>query len=57
MLQSCDDCPRQFKTKKHLKQHISEVHDGIIYPCEKCDYKAGQKRGLSAHMSVKHEGK
>ena len=33
------------------------VHLGVMYPCQKCDYKASLSMNLKRHIRSKHEGK
>ena len=48
MLMSCDECPKLFKSIYGKNDHTNRVHKGILYRCEKCDYKNGNKRALSS---------
>ena len=38
----CAKCDKQFSTKRGLHYHDQSVHKGILYPCDKCDYKASK---------------
>ena len=42
--------------KSDLQKHIKSVHDGEIYPCTQCDYKAKQNRCLQTHLKSVHKG-
>ena len=44
----CDQCPRSYNTKGHLKQHQME-HQGRFGPCPHCWATFAQKSGLVKH--------
>ena len=35
---------------------IIDIHEGIKYPCNQCDYQATQQGSLKTHIQSKHEG-
>ena len=37
--------------------HIDSVHEGIKYPCNKCEYKASTQSYLNEHINAIHKGK
>ena len=45
----------QRKNKK-LNQHIETKHNGVLYSCNKCNYKAVRKATLKTHVNSEHEG-
>ena len=45
----CDQCPRSYNTKGHLKQHQLE-HQGRFRPCPHCRATFAQKSGLVKHI-------
>ena len=49
---NCDRCKyTSASDKTHLKNHIKTVHEGIrTHLCDKCDYKAAEKRSLKRHI-------
>ena len=34
---TCDKCQKVFNYKKNLKRHKEQVHDGLTWPCTRCD--------------------
>ena len=32
------------------------LHEGIIYRCDKCDYRNSRKQALNSHINAKHKG-
>ena len=47
-----------YQTSKHinLRYHIQSVHEGLIYACDQCDYRARTKGSLKKHIQSVHEG-
>ena len=37
-----------------MRQHVTNVHEGIKYDCTSCDYKSGDKCNLNRHIQRKH---
>ena len=50
----CDQCPKSYSQKWHLKQHQKE-HQGRFGPCPHCRATFAQKSGLVAHVPRKEE--
>ena len=42
--------------KTNLKRHKQSVHEGVKYPCNKCEYQATTKGALQRHQKSEHEG-
>ena len=40
--------------KRHLQPHVESKHEGIVFHCNYCDYKANRKDGLKSHIRIKH---
>ena len=38
----------------NLRAHIESIHEGVVYPCEKCEYIAKTKPNLNYHHKSKH---
>ena len=32
----CDQCPKSFSNKSHLRAHVNSVHLGIVHSCSTC---------------------
>ena len=44
--------------KRHLADHIQEVHEGIKkYKCTACEHSFGRNYTLKKHIEIVHEGK
>ena len=41
--------------KISLQKYMKSIHDGVIYSCGKCEYKATQKGNLQQHMKSIHD--
>ena len=39
-----------------MKKHNEIKHEGVRYPCVKCEYSATQPIHLEQHIESKHEG-
>ena len=50
----CSECGKTSSDKSNLSKHIKSQHQGIVYPCNVCDYKAKQTTHLKGHMKSKH---
>ena len=48
----CEQCNKSYTTKWSLSQHIQSFHDGVTYPCEKCD----DSKNLKSHIRYTHDG-
>jgi len=42
--------------RSNLRTHIISVHEGMMFPCESCDYLATEKSNLRKHIKSIHEG-
>ena len=51
---ACADCGKVFAKKSLLAKHHRAEHEGVRYPCNKCNYQAKQMRYLKCHMEGKH---
>ena len=51
-----DECDYKTNDKYHLARH-KEGHEGIVYRCEQCDYRAKRKDTIKVHVDLKHKGK
>ena len=54
---ACADCGKVFTRKSNVMDHHRAEHEGVRYPCNKCNYQAKQKALLRVHMEGKHNGK
>ena len=43
-------------TASHLKLHIRCKHEGVRYPCDKCEFVTTKARNRMLHIRRKHEG-
>ena len=56
---SCNECGYDFEkvteklSKKHIEEHISAEHDGVILTCEICEKKFQYVISLKRHIWVK----
>ena len=50
----CDDCEMQFSSHGSLLNHKRYKHEGVMYSCNFCDYKAGQAGNLKRHVGKNH---
>ena len=50
LLYQCEECEAVFKTKHHLFAHTSSKHEGIVYSCNQCEYKATRQAYLKTHQ-------
>ena len=55
---NCKICPRSFDRLRHLKYHITAVHEHIKpYKCEFCNMFFNLSSALNGHKESVHEGK
>ena len=47
---------KKFRTKSQLNYHVSEVHVGATFECDKCDHKTTTYNGMRKHKRNKHDG-
>jgi KRAB domain-containing zinc finger protein len=45
----CDLCPKNYATKRQIKEHLIAIHSEQRFQCDKCDFTAKWKRSLSNH--------
>ena len=38
-----------------LKIHVENKHEGVRYPCSKCEYAATTTHSLKRHVKIKHK--
>ena len=50
----CDECHLTFSTRGIMNQHTRNIHEGLKYPCNYCDYQAPQSGTLTRHIKAKH---
>ncbi|CAB0038484.1 unnamed protein product [Trichogramma brassicae] len=54
----CDDCGKNFGSKRYLRLHITIVHDGRKdHVCDRCEEKFGIRSNLLKHQKTVHEGR
>ena len=48
---------KQFSAwKESLIVHIRNIHEGVKFDCDQCDFKAGTPSVLNVHRKAEHEG-
>ena len=52
----CQFCDYRPANRRHLNQHVRNVHQGLKYECMHCDYKTGDKSNLKKHIEKTHMG-
>ena len=45
-----------FTQQSSLTIHLKSVHEGVIYGCNQCDYRATTQGNLTSHINLMHEG-
>ena len=59
----CDECGKNFKLKKNLREHLRLVHhvwngrsfhQPVLWTCTKCEKNHATCKALKQHMSDKH---
>jgi KRAB domain-containing zinc finger protein len=53
---ACDQCPKKYKGKHHLKTHVKSEHEGIKHECSECGNKFTQLNSLKTHIDGVHRG-
>ena len=48
---NCMYCDYKTSAKEYLRKHTNAIHEGVTYPCNKCDYKATQTVSLLQHKT------
>ena len=51
----CSECDHESATKRLLKSHMSDKHEGNKFPCILCDYKTARKENMKVHMQALHD--
>ena len=51
---ACPKCDKTFSDGSNLGRHIKSQHEGVVYPCNVCEYKAKQTTQLKAHIKSRH---
>jgi len=54
VMSQCELCPKSFKHKAALYQHMDKVHDSTIHICDKCSKEFNCKVNLKRHLR-KHD--
>ena len=49
------DCDKQYTYMSSLYKHRNSIHEGFIYPCNQCNYKATFPAGLKKHYRRYHQ--
>ena len=52
----CGICQALFNSKSGLFRHRKNIHEGVRYSCDSCDYKATTTGHLKKHKESIHEG-
>ena len=50
----CDSCEKTYKTRTELRIHMLNKHEGVIWQCTICPYKAASPSILREHMKHFH---
>ena len=50
----CTHCKKRFWKAGTLALHAKSIHKGVVYPCNKCEFKATQKGNQARHVKVVH---
>ena len=53
-LHKCAECDRSFKSKKNLRVHMQNIHEGLRHFCDQCGSSFSVKQNLLNHINVKH---
>ena len=53
---NCFDCKKHFKKMESLKNHIRQVHEGVVrkFNCDNCEKEFNSKSGLNNHKTTAH---
>ena len=49
-----EGCPKTFKFRSNIRQHVKHVHENNSIECTECDYTAKSKRALRVHFGLHH---
>ena len=47
---SCEHCQFSARRKHVMRDHVENIHEGIIHPCQKCSFVAKTGDALKNHM-------
>ena len=50
----CPECKKCFNNGYKMKVHYQNIHEGIRWPCDKCDKQARDRGALNRHMKEEH---
>ena len=48
-----DNLKHHIESKQHI---VKSKHEGVRYPCNKCEYAATTASNIKRHIEIKHEG-
>ena len=51
---SCDQCSHVSRDKRNMKIHKLNKHEGMVWPCKMCTFKAAAPASLREHTKVVH---
>ena len=51
----CDSCEKLFKERSWLRIHILNKHEGVVWQCKNCPYKAASPNLLRDHLKHFHQ--
>ena len=54
-LNKCEKCQLSFSLRNALLRHIKSKHEGIVYNCEECGYKASRQYRFRLHKESVHK--
>ena len=50
----CNSCNKVFQKRQKMRRHWHDVHSGIKFSCDQCDYTTSRKENLNTHVKKKH---
>ena len=50
----CPECGVIYFDKSTMKKHYRSKHEGIKYPCNKCEYQATTQADVKRHIQSRH---
>ena len=50
----CPECHAVFTLRNVMLRHYRSKHQGILYHCDQCDYKAKRQYNIRSHIANKH---
>ena len=51
----CEQCPREFFDKRHVRRHVKVVHENLRHLCKDCGFTAIRMTTLKLHIESIHE--